>query len=226
MLNKPLHRYAITSVFTLAALAVTFAGTASAQLGKQQGLVEPNVAADTTLASLPHLNAAIAQSLKDARPILSIVTLDSIFASKGLNKTQRTELYAKTFVHVDVNRGTDAELMLIPGVDAKKLTAIKAGRPWKSFDEFRYAISKATSAAEAARLEQYVFIPIELNTFTEPIMDSFASIGVGTRQWKREFAEYRPWTSMEQFDREIGKYVRSRPAELHRLKRYVIIDKQ
>jgi radical SAM superfamily enzyme with C-terminal helix-hairpin-helix motif len=151
------------------------------------------------------------------------VTYDSILAAKGVSKPQRTELFAKTFVHVDVNRGTDAELMLIPGMDAKKLAAIKAGRPWKAFDAFQAAMTKATNAAEAARIEQYVFIPIELNTFTESIMDSFASIGVGTRQWKREFAEYRPWTSMEQFDREIGKYVRSRPTELQRLKRYVII---
>ena len=56
-------------------------------------------------------------------------------------------------------------------------------------------------------------------------MDSFASIGVGTRQWKREFAEYRPWASMEQFEREISKYLRSRPQELKRLERYVIINK-
>ncbi len=218
-----LNRFTIISAFTLTALTV--AETASAQLGKQQGLVEPNVAADSTVAALPHLNAAIAQTLKDARPILSVVAFDSILASKGLSKPQRTELYAKAFVHVDINRGTDAELMLIPGVDSKKLTAIKAGRPWHTFSEFRDVMSKTANAAEATRLEQYLFIPIELNTFTEAIMDSFASIGVGTRQWKREFAEYRPWTSMEQFDREIGKYVRSRPTELQRLKRYVIIDK-
>ena len=56
-------------------------------------------------------------------------------------------------------------------------------------------------------------------------MDSFASIGVGTRQWKREFEEYRPWTSMEQFDREISKYVRNRPTEVKRLARYVYIAK-
>jgi DNA uptake protein ComE-like DNA-binding protein len=221
-----LNGFKLTSVLTLAALSATVAGTASAQLGKQQGLVEPNVAADSTVAALPHLNAAIAQSLKEARPILSVVAFDSILSSKGLNKTQRAELYAKAFVHVDINRGTDAELMLIPGVDSKKLTAIKAGRPWHTFSEFHDVMSKAASAAEASRLEQYLFIPIELNTFTEAIMDSFASIGVGTRQWKREFAEYRPWTSMEQFDREIGKYVRSRPTELNRLRRYVIIDKK
>lgn len=209
----------------LTALSFLGAGTASAQLGKQAGLVEPNVAADTTLAALPHMNAAIAQSLKDARPILSVVILDSILASKGLSKTQRTELYGKMFVHIDLNRGADAEFMLIPGVDSKKLSALKSQRPWKSFEQFQPAMAKATNATEAARLEQYVFIPVDLNTFTDPIMDTFASIGVGTRQWKREFAEYRPWTSMEQFDREISKYLRARPNELKRLARYVIINK-
>lgn len=217
----------LRTVFGISAatLALSLAGAmpAAAQLGKQQGLVEPNVAADSVLQALPHMNAALVQTLKDARPILSIVSLDSILASKSLTKAQRTELYGKMFVHIDVNRGADAELMLIPGVDAKKVTAIKAQRPWASFEQFQTAMSKATNAAEATRLEQYLFIPVELNTFTVEIMDTFASIGVGTRQWKREFAEYRPWTSMEQFDREISKYLRSRPNELKRLKRYVII---
>ena len=200
-------------------------GVAGAQLGRQQGLVEPNVAADSTMAALPHMNAAIAQTLREAKPILSVVTLDSLLASKSLTKAQRAELFGKMFVHVDVNRGTDAELLLIPGVDATKLKAIKAGRPYTTFAQFQTALGKSMNAAEVARIEQYVFIPIELNTFTTEIMDSFASIGVGTRQWKREFAEYRPWTSMEQFDREISKYLRNRPQELKRLARYVIINK-
>ncbi|MEQ1693717.1 MAG: hypothetical protein ABMA00_20680 [Gemmatimonas sp.] len=219
---KSFRALAVSS-FALGAFSLVVAAPASAQLGKQQGLVEPNVAADSTMLALPHMNAALVQALKEARPILSIVALDSILAAKSLNKTQRNEVYAKVFVHIDLNRGADAEFLLIPGVDAKKVTALKSGRPWSSFDQFQTAITKATSAAEATRLEQYVFIPVELNTFTDPIMDTFASIGVGTRQWKREFAEYRPWTSMEQFDREISKYLRSRPNELKRLARYVII---
>lgn len=216
---------ALACAIALGALSMTLAAPAAAQLGRQQGLVEPNVAADSTVLALPHMNAALVQSLKDARPILSVVALDSILASRSLTKSQRTELYGRLFVHVDVNRGTDAELMLIPGVDARKLTALKSQRPWKTFEQFQTEIAKTTSAAEATRLEQYLFIPIELNTWTDPIMDSFASIGVGTRQWKREFAEYRPWTSMEQFEREISKYLRARPAELKRLARYVIINK-
>lgn len=221
---KSFRAIAVSS-FALGALSLVIARPASAQLGKQQGLVEPNVAADSTMLALPHVNAALVQALKEARPILGIVALDSILAAKSLSKTQRNELYAKVFVHIDLNRGADAEFLLIPGVDAKKVTALKSGRPWSSFEQFQTALTKATSAAEATRLEQYVFIPVELNTFTDPIMDTFASIGVGTRQWKREFAEYRPWTSMEQFDREISKYLRSRPNELKRLARYVIINK-
>jgi len=182
------------------------------------------VAADTTLQKLPNLNAAAIEALKSAKPLLSIVTVDSILGTKGLTKAQRTDLYGKMFVHVDVNRGSDAELMLIPGMDAKKLAAVKAGRPWKSFAQFNTEVGKASSPAEATRIEQYVFIPIGLNTFTNEIMDTFASIGVGTSRWKREFNEYRPWKTQEQFDREIGKYVRGNPTEVKRLWRYVIID--
>jgi DNA uptake protein ComE-like DNA-binding protein len=211
-------------IVALSALVALPVASASAQLGRQQGLVEPNVAADTTLAKLPGLNAAAIEALKSANPLLSIVTVDSILALKGLTKAQRTALYGKMFVHVDVNRGSDAEFSLIPGLDAPKVAAIKAGRPWKTFEQFQTSFGKATSAAEATRVEQYLFIPIELNTFTPAIMDTFASIGVGTARWKREFNEYRPWTSMAQFEREIGKYLRGNPSELKRLERYVIIE--
>lgn len=199
--------------------------TASAQLGKQQGLVDPNITADSVLAVLPHMSLSLAQSLREARPVLGPAALDSILGAKGMTRAQRTDLYAKMFVHVDLNRGSDAEIMLIPGVNAAKLAAIKAKRPWKSFADFQTEIAKATNAAEATRLEQYFFIPIDLNTFTNDIMDTFAPIGVGTARWKREFAEYRPWTSQEQFEREIGKYVRANPNEVKRLWRYVIINK-
>lgn len=221
-MNKILGACAIGA---FAVASITAPATAGAQLGKQQGLVDPNVTADTVLAKLPHMTLPIAQALREARPVLGPIPMDSLLGAKGLSRSQRTELFGKMFVHVDVNRGTDAEIMLIPGVDAAKLAAIKSKRPWKNFADFQAEVGKATSAAEAARLEQYFFIPIDLNTFTNDIMDTFASIGVGTARWKREFAEYRPWTSQEQFEREIGKYVRANPAEVKRLWRYVIINK-
>jgi hypothetical protein len=215
----------IPTLAGLTLLAVS-ANVADAQLGRQQGLVEPNVAADTVILALPHVTPVFLDALKKARPILSATVLDSVAAASSLSKAQRTTLYEKMFVHVDLNRGTDDELLLIPGMTPALVTAIKAGRPWKSFDQVHTELSKTVSHPDVARIEQYLFIPIELNTWTDPIMDSFASIGVGTPRWKREFAEYRPWTSMEQFDREISKYLRSRPQELKRLARYVYIEKK
>jgi hypothetical protein len=195
---------------------------AEAQLGRQQGLVEPNIAADSQFQRLKLSEQAV-RLIGEAKPILSAVVLDSILGAAGLTPAQRKDLYRSLFVHVDLNRGKDAEFMLIPGMTAQTLAAIKGGRPWGTFEAFQGAMGKSMKADEVARLEQYLFIPIELNTWTDPIMDSFAGIGVGTRRWKREFAEYRPWTSEEQFRREIGKYVRGNPKEVDRLWRYVII---
>lgn len=42
------------------------------------------------------------------------------------------------------------------------------------------------------------------------------------KRMAREFAEYRPWKSHAQFEKEIGKYVDAR--EVKRLWRYVVIQ--
>jgi hypothetical protein len=207
---------------TAALMLVGLQFPAAAQLGKQQGLVEPNVAADSQFQRLKLSEQAV-KMIGEAKPILSAVALDSVLNAAGMNANARKELYKNLFVHVDLNRGTDAEFKLIPGMTDRTLAAIKAGRPWATFEAFDAAMSKSMKADEVAKLDEYLFIPIELNTWTDPIMDSFAGIGVGTRRWKREFAEYRPWTSEAQFRREIGKYVRANPKEVDRLWRYVYI---
>jgi hypothetical protein len=57
---------------------------------------------------------------------------------------------------------------------------------------FEREIGKYVDAAEVARLAQYVYVPIDLNTGTDA---QFLTIpGVGSRM-VREFKEYRPWTS-------------------------------
>jgi hypothetical protein len=213
------------STLVLAALAVSALSSASAQLGRQQGLVEPNIAADSTMLALPYMTTAIVEAIKGARPILSIVSLDSLLSANSVTKPQRDSLYRRMFIHVDLNRGTDAEFMLIPGAGQRMLREFKEYRPWTSFAQFTREIGKYVRATpgEVERLEQYMFIPIELNTFADSTLMTFASIGVGTRRWIREFAEYRPWTSKEQFEREIGKYVRGNPKEVSRLWRYVVI---
>ena len=218
-------RLTLRAALAAGALTLTAIVPAGAQLGRQQGLLEPNIAPDTAMLRLPYMSQKIVDAIKAARPILSIVTLDSLLDAQGIAKPQRDSLYRHLFVHVDLNRGTDAEFLLIPGAGQRMLREFKEYRPWTSFAQFQREIGKyfRSNPAEVTRLEQYVFIPIELNTFTDSVMATFAPIGVGTRRWIREFQEYRPWKTKEQFEREIGKYVRANPKEVQRLWRYVVI---
>ena len=91
-------------------------------------------------------------------------------------------------------------------------------RPWVNFAQFDKEIGKYVDAAEVARLKQYVFIPMDLNTATD---DQFKTIPNLPGNMLREFKEYRPWKTKEQFDREIGKYVGAK--ETARLWRYMVI---
>ena len=55
-----------------------------------------------------------------------------------------------------------------------------------------------------------------------PLADILTIPGLGARML-REFKEYRPYKAIEQFRREIGKYVDAK--EVARLERYVTIQK-
>ena len=70
-----------------------------------------------------------------------------------------------------------------------------------------------------ARLEQYVFVPVNLNTASDE--EILGIPGVGERLL-HEFKEYRPYQSIDQFRREIGKYVDEQ--EIARLERYVTLE--
>jgi radical SAM superfamily enzyme with C-terminal helix-hairpin-helix motif len=85
--------------------------------------------------------------------------------------------------------------------------------------QFRREMGKYVDDKEVARMEQYVFVPINLNTASDE--DILTIPGLGQRML-REFKEYRPYKSMEQFRREIGKYVDKK--EVARLERFVTIE--
>ena len=80
-------------------------------------------------------------------------------------------------------------------------------------------IGKYVPPAEVARLEQYVFVPMNLNKATA---EAFMTIPRMTQRMVHEFEEYRPYTSFDQFRREIGKYVDEK--EVARFERYLTIE--
>jgi DNA uptake protein ComE-like DNA-binding protein len=198
--------------------AATFIGSARAQVGRPQGLLDANLATEKELAALPHLNADLAKQVVEQRPFASITNLNALLA-KSLKKEQLIELYAKIFVHINLNKATREEMLLIPGMGNRMVREFEEYRPYKSLTQFRREMGKYVDEKEVARLEQYVFIPINLNTASDE--DILSIPGLGNRML-REFKEYRPYQSLEQFRREIGKYVDKK--EVARLERFITLE--
>ena len=211
-----ISKYAF-AVITFAFAIVASIAIPHAQVGK--GLLDPNVAGEKELLSLPHMTPAIVKSMIDKRPFMSATELNAFLLSEKLTAPQAEEFYRKAFVHVNLNTGTREEILLIPGAGTRMAREFMEYRPWKTWAQFDKEIGKYVGQQETDRFKQYVFIPVNLNTATD---DDILSIpGAGTRM-VREFKEYRPWKAKAQFDKEIGKYVGAK--ETARLWRYVVIQ--
>ena len=214
-------RHAIGTIVATAIALIITATSTYAQLGRQQGLIEPNIAGEKELLAVPHMTPAIAKGIMERRPFLSITDLNKYLAEQGLRPEQLTETYRKMFVHINLNTAPREEILLIPGTGNRMAHEFEEYRPYKALAQFRREIGKYVDDAEVARLEQYVFIPINLNTASDE--DILTIPGLGKRMLN-EFKEYRPYKAMEQFRREIGKYVNQQ--EVARLERYVTIRGQ
>lgn len=205
-------------VFLAAALlAVMLTSTAQAQVG--QGILDLNAVPEATLATMPGMTPAIAKAFVAARPFPTIVEANTFLQGQKLTAEQLTALYDKAFVHLNLNTATAPEILLVPRIARRMTREFEEYRPWRTFEQFDREIGKYVDAAETARLKSYTFIPINLNTGTD---EQFKTIPNLPGNMLREFKEYRPWKTKEQFDREIGKYVGAK--ETARLWRFVAIN--
>jgi DNA uptake protein ComE-like DNA-binding protein len=198
-------------------LALSMANVGQGQVGQSQ-LVNPDLASEKELLALPHMNAAIVKSILEQRPFLQMADLNTLLA-KSLSKEQLAELYAKMFVQLNLNTTSQEEFLMIPGVGNRMPREFRDNRPYKTMAQFRKEIGKNVDVKELARLEQYVFVPVSLNGASDE--DILSVPGTGKRML-REFKEYRPYTNIEQFRKEIGKYVDKK--EVARLERYVTLN--
>lgn len=92
-------------------------------------------------------------------------------------------------------------------------------RPFVTIGELHHLLSADLDEDQLEELYARLFVPINLNNAKKS--DILLIPGVGSRM-AHEFEEYRPYTNIEQFRREIGKYVDD--AEVARLEQYVTLD--
>jgi len=209
----------LRSSLLLAGLVFVLAATAQAQVGRNlSGLKDPNVATEAELTAVG-ITPEVAKLVIARRPFSTITEFHQFLLVQGVPAEQVIPLYNKIFIHVNLDAGTREEILLIPGAGPRMTREFLEYRPYTGgLPQFRREIGKYVDSAEVARLEQYVFVPIKLNTASDEDILSIPGLG---RRMLREFKEYRPYDSIEKFRKEIGKYVDAK--EVARLERYVVV---
>ena len=102
-------------------------------------------------------------------------------------------------VVLNANLATESDLVAL-GFSEEVVQQLLAARPFLSMADFNSIIESENTE----ELFKKIFVPFNLNTTEEK---DFKMIpGVGDKM-AHEFEEYRPYTSILQFKREIGKYV-------------------
>jgi DNA uptake protein ComE-like DNA-binding protein len=126
--------------------------------------------------------------------------------------------FAAEMARLDPNDATAEDLTAIEGMSEELAEAILAGAPYDSTAAFDAVVSEYLDGDAKTALYEEIFVPIDLNSATE---EEIALIPGMTGRMVHEFLEYRPYTDIEQFNREIGKYVDE--AEVARLRSYVTL---
>lgn len=120
---------------------------------------------------------------------------------------------------LDPNSATREQLMSVPGVADHVADAIIGGRPYADMRALnKVLVSHVPDSAARKGIYERVWKPVDVNTASDEEILLIPGVG---RRMLREFKEYRPYTSVEQFRREMGKYVDK--DEVARLERYVAI---
>jgi radical SAM superfamily enzyme with C-terminal helix-hairpin-helix motif len=111
---------------------------------------------------------------------------------------------------------TREEIMLIPGMGNRMVREFLEYRPYTAITQFRKEIGKYVDEVEVARLEKYVFVPINLNSATDETLLSIPGL---TPELLRALKDHRPFKNPQEFRSEIAKYMSAN--ELGRLERYL-----
>jgi DNA uptake protein ComE-like DNA-binding protein len=198
--------------------ALFFSTNTIAQVGQNGKILDANLADIESLQSTLSIGAELAEAIDEGRPYLNAQQLDTVLL-RFLTAEERRDVYSHIFRQINLNQASRSAIMLIPNMSERIAHEFEEYRPYSSLEQFRREMSKYVDAEEVARLEQYVFIPLNLNAASEAELMTIPGM---TSRMAHEFEEYRPYVSYDQFRREIGKYVDDK--ELLRLESYVTLD--
>jgi DNA uptake protein ComE-like DNA-binding protein len=125
-------------------------------------------------------------------------------SAAGLTLTLHAQV-GKSQGVVDANTASEKDLAGMPNMTPAIAKAFVGVRPFKSITELNtFLVGQGLTQEKAMDFYKKAFVHVNLNTGTR---DEILLIPGAGQRMVREFAEYRPWKTWAQFDKEIGKYV-------------------
>jgi DNA uptake protein ComE-like DNA-binding protein len=120
---------------------------------------------------------------------------------------------------LDANTATRDEFAALAELDQALVETILANRPYETIGELNELLGQSLDAGTLEALYGRLFVPLKLNSASNSDIQLIPGVG---GKMAHEFEEYRPYTSIEQFRREIGKYVDEQ--EVARLEQYITLQ--
>ena len=192
----------IAKVLCAVAVIAAAVSVPSAQVGKTQGVADINTMPEAAVTALPGVTPAIAKALLAKRPFASITELNAFLLSQGLTQEQAAAIYAKAFVHINLNTATAEEIILVPGAGRRMQREFPEYRPWKTYAQFDREIGKYVGPEATAKLAQYTFIPMNANTAADA---DLMTVPGADQAWADKVKKGRPYKSAADLEKVAGK---------------------
>ena len=147
------------------------------------------------------------------RVVLAVVLAVFLYGSSAQAQVGKNETV------LNPNRASVEQLLALGQLDSALVEGIMDQRPFIGMEAFDAYLDSTLADSVQAELYVNLFLPINLNTASDAEMKLVPGVG---KRMAHEFEEYRPYKSIAQWRREIGKYVDDN--ELARMERYVFLE--
>jgi hypothetical protein len=197
-------------------LAAAFT-TVEAQVGKNMGLIYPDLATEAELAALPNMTPVLAKWIVDNRPFAGMKAIDD-HLKITLDSTKRLALYERMFLPVNLNVQVAQEIAMIPRAFRRMAHEFDEYSPYAALAVWRREIDKYIDPPLLDFLEQYVFVPMNVNAAADSALMTIPGLKQnGLDAIKRG----RPWSSEAAFREGVGRTLDAR--EVQRISRYLLV---
>ena len=131
---------------------------------------------------------------------LSLLNCKNISSNVKKNTNSQDEkTNVENSIVLNANLATESELVKLD-ISPDLVSLIMSNRPFLSINDF----NKVLDDYNKEEFFKKIFVPLNLNTANESDFHMIPGVG---KKMAHEFVEYRPYSSIEVFKREIGKYV-------------------